>query len=94
MTSGFHSGLKIARTPQTSVHTQNRKQDMVLLTAPTLFLLLVCVGCGSQGFIQKKMFGGGGGGGGGGGLVGSAVQNVLRLINSPEEVWPTAVSES
>ena len=30
----------------------------------------------------------------GGGVVASAVQNVLRLINSPEEVWPTAVSES
>ena len=41
---------------------------------------------GGQGFIQKKMFQGE--------VVASAVQNVLRLINSPEEVWPTAVSES
>ena len=32
---------------------------------------------------RKKMFGGE--------VVASAVQNVLRLINSPEEVWPTAL---
>ena len=46
------------------------------------------------GFHLEKNVWGGGGGGGGGGVVASAVQNVLRLINSPEEVWPTAVSES
>ena len=38
------------------------------------------------GFHLEKMFGGE--------VVASAVQNILRLINSPEEVWPTAVSES